>query len=151
MSIHIILIIIINISLLYAFIPMPMYINKIKYLHSNHDKTDCDFYIYKILEIEKLNSLSSFIELSCKKGYYIDYYNFDNDEPGYLDNIKEHYASQLRPLHDPIAIYENHKSYLTDLYELKYHDIIDNFIVENKENWENVKKIKLIEIRSNIY
>ena len=150
MSIHIILIII-NISLLYAFIPMPTYINKIKYLQSNHDKKDFDFYIYKILEIEKLNNLSSFIELSCKKGYYVDYCNFDNDNIGYIDDIKEHYTSQLCPLHHPITIYENHKSYLKDLYELNYHDIIDTFIIENNINWNHITNIKIIEIRSKIY
>ena len=132
-----------NNCMLHAF--RPIFINKNNDFSLRHINMDCDYYIYKILEIEEKNEISSIIQLSCKKGYYTCYNNFEEDKATYLENLKKHRESQLISKKLPILIYQN-KQFLKDEFN-KYYNVINDFLYSNGEEWSDIVKITKKEVR----
>ena len=100
----------------------------------------CDFYIEKNLNIYYHNNdIFSSINLEKTKGYFWSY-GGDEDEYDYQYQIEELKKEQLKPLINPIIIYNKNK-FIISSFEEKYKTMIENHIKEFNKNWSDIKLI----------
>jgi hypothetical protein len=100
----------------------------------------CDFYIEKNLNIYYHNNdIFSSINLEKTKGYFWSY-GGDKDEYDYQYQIEELKKEQLKPLINPIIIYNKNK-FIISSFEEKYKTMIENHIKEFNKNWSDIKLI----------
>lgn len=114
----------------------------------------CDFFIFTYLKIDHLHG-TSYIELSCKRGYFCDcldpgYDSDTNNSDEYYERINKIQKIYLLPTIDPILIYDD-QGYLTKRFYEKYDTLINNKIYEKQPYWKDKGVIEKKEDIISIY
>jgi chromosomal replication initiation ATPase DnaA len=106
----------------------------------------CDYFIIKLLRIYYKDNEYLEIELEREKGYYDDYYQFDEDADDFEEKINNYIEQLLTPKVDPITIYVN-KQFNKSSCESKYKPLVESAIKNYDIDWGDIIKVMKVEVR----
>lgn len=104
----------------------------------------CDYYICKFLEINFHYMDYTRIILERDSGYF--HFSLDEDDPDYDEKYKEYVEETLKPIMEPIIIYEDNV-FKSKKLEDKYKSLIERELETHKKEWKDIRKIVKIETR----
>jgi hypothetical protein len=107
----------------------------------------CDYYIEENLYIRYNDDTSNCIKLGRDRGYYYDDFimnmKYETENMTEWEKIKQYH---LEPKAKPYLLYTNNSFTNMDVSD-RYKEMINYAMVNDKQNWDDIKEIVILEER----